>query len=97
VFVRWLPLGKERAVVEAQTGGLLGDIDIDCRAGERAATISASCPASITPLPLLESADETLLVRRSIFKLGRQYWLKLLPGSTPIGTCRQASGEEKRL
>jgi hypothetical protein len=27
-------LAEERVVVEAQTCGLLGDIDIDCRSGE---------------------------------------------------------------
>ena len=35
MFVGWLPFREERAVVEAQTGGLLDDIDIDCRPGEQ--------------------------------------------------------------
>src|SRR5208282_4721525 len=33
-FVGWLPFGEERAVAKSQTGGLLDDIDVDCRSGE---------------------------------------------------------------
>ena len=35
VFVGWLPLSEEGAVIEAQTGGLLSDIYVECRSGEQ--------------------------------------------------------------
>ena len=33
-FVGRFPLGEERAIIEAQMGGLLGDTDVASRSGE---------------------------------------------------------------
>ena len=71
VFVGWLPLSEEGAVIEAQTGGLLGDIYVQRRSGEQCGDSQREFPASIITSSL-GSADETLPARRSIFNLERQ-------------------------
>ena len=59
MFVGWLPFREERAVVEAQTGGLLDDIDIDCRPGEQRGDDQRQLPCE---------HDRCLLLLETIFQ-----------------------------